>query len=214
VSYVNPLQAGAVVLVTSVGAAEGSRGAAATLACEGADLDRPALFVDVGWRPPRPTLLASAAAQELEKRIAGHLPRARAAARGEVCHLSVAADSDGFEVAAAAVTVARGALAVVHLPPALVQPLLGAGTPRPTAALLRADLRRDRALAGLIVRDLMARGLAVGVLKARLGWVTERRALFGALPAGAAGLPRWLVQRLAPAGGGVARAGVPAVEAS
>jgi len=216
-SYVNPLEQVATVLVTAVGEAEGARGAAAALACEGADVDRPALLVDVGGRPPRPTLIASAAAQELEKRIAGHLPRARVAARGQVCHLAVPGDVDGLEAAAAAVTIARGALAVLHLPPALLQPLVDGAGPRPTGALLRADLRRDRALVGLVGRGLIERGLAVGVLKARLGWVGERRALFGVLPAGSAtGLPERLVRRLVPAvpPPNRGRAGVPSLEAA
>jgi hypothetical protein len=48
------------------------------------------------------------------------------------------------------------------------------------------------------VRDLRQRGLAVGVLKQRLAWVAERRALFGTLaPGAAAGLPGALIDRLA-----------------
>ena len=93
-------------------------------------------------RPPRPTLLASAAARRLEERLAAHLPQARVAARGQVCHLAVAADPEGFAAASAAVTVARGALAVLHLPPALLQPLLdGAAGP---GAVRRPPARRPR----------------------------------------------------------------------
>jgi hypothetical protein len=45
----------------------------------------------------------------------------------------------------------------------------------------------------------MARDLAVGVLKQRLGWVAERRALFGALaPAAGGGLPGAQLRRLMP----------------
>jgi hypothetical protein len=202
VSGVNPLTDGPTVLVTAVGAAEGARPAAAALACAGADADRTALLVDVGGRPPRPTLLASAAARALEERLAAHLPRVRLAARGQTCHVAVGADSEGLEAAAAAVTVARGALAAVHLPPALVRSVLEEGQgPRPSAALLRADLAADRALLALVVRDLRGLGLKVGVLKSRLAWVAERRALFGALAPGAAGgLLGSLVQRLADQG--------------
>jgi hypothetical protein len=170
------------VLVAAVGEAEGSRGAAAALACAGADPDLATLLVDVGGRPPRPTLLASAAAQRLEERLAGHLPQARVAARGQVCHLAVPADPEGLRMAAAAVTVARGALSVVHSPQPLVQTLLAeAEGPRPSAVLLRAELAADRALVALLARDLIGRGLRVAVLKRRLSWVSERRALFGAL---------------------------------
>jgi hypothetical protein len=186
------------VLVTSVGNAEGSRAAAAALAFAGADIDRTTLFVDFGGRPPRPTLLASAAAHRFEERLVAHLPAARVAARGQVCHLAVPAGEEGLETASAAVTVARGQLAVLHVPPALLQPLLDARSgPRPSAALLRAEISADRALLALLVRDLLDRELSVGVLKRRLSWVAERRALFGALPADtAAGLPAAVLRRL------------------
>jgi hypothetical protein len=188
------------VLVTAVGAAEGSRGAAGALACAGADTDLAPLLVDVGGKAPRPTLLASTAAHRLEERLAAHLPQARVAARGQVCHLAVAADAEGLEGASAAVTAARGALAVLHLPPALLRPLLDERLgPEPSGVLLRADVTADRALIALVVRDLMARDLAIGVLKRRLSWVAERRALFGALgPAGPGGLPEAQLRRLAP----------------
>ena len=190
----------ATVLVTGVGEAEGSRPAAAALACAGADSDQATLLVDVGGRVPRPTLLASAAAHQLEERLLAHLAGARVAARGTVCHLAVAAEPEGLAQAAAAVTVARGTLAVVHLPPELLQSLLG-GEPglRPSGVLLRADVAAEGPLLALLARDLIARGLTVAVLKQRLGWVAERRALFGALPAdAAAGLPPSLLRRLHP----------------
>jgi hypothetical protein len=186
------------VLVTGVGRAEGSRGAAAALACAGADVDQATLLVDVGGRAPRPTLLASAAARKLEERLVAHLPRARIAARGQVCHVAVPAEPDGFEDASAAVTVARGALAVLHLEPSAFRSLLdGASGPQPSGVLLRADIAADRALVALAVRDLRDRDLAVSVLKRRLSWVAERRALFGALPADASpGLPRRVLRQL------------------
>lgn len=193
----NPLAGAPVVLATSVGAAEGARGAAAALACAGADLDRAALLVDAGGRSPRPTLLASAAGQRLEERLAAHLPDVRVAARGHVCHLAVPADREGLEVAAAAVPLVRDSIAVVHLPAELLRAALeGAAGPRPTGVLLRADVGEDRPLLALAVRDLLDRDLAVAVLKRRLGWVAERRALFGALQAGSGGLPRAVVRRL------------------
>ena len=91
-----------------------------------------------------------------------------------------------------AATVTRGSLAVLHLPPALLrvclQERLG---PEPSGILLRADLAADRALLALAVRDLMAEDLDVAVLKQRLSWIAERRALFGSLsPDATAGCPR------------------------
>jgi hypothetical protein len=197
-SFVNPLPGGPVVLVTAVGAAEGARGAAAALACAGADVDVATLLVDVGGRAPRPTLIASAAAQNLEERLRAHLPDAGAAARGQVCHLAVSADHEGLDAASAAVTVAREVMAVVRVPPQLLQPALAEESKLgPSGALLRADLRSDRALVALTARGLIERQLAVHVLKRRLGWVAERRALFGVLPPGSpGGLPDRLIRQL------------------
>jgi hypothetical protein len=193
----------ATIVVTAVGVAEGSRGAAAALACAGADGGTASLLVDLGGRVPRPTLVASAAARALEERLVAHLPGARVAARGQICQVAAPADPEGFAAAAAAVTVARGALAVVHVPTAELQALLAdPAAPRLTAALLRADLDADRALLALAVRDLLGRGLAVTVLKRRLRWVTERRALFGALTEDGDGLAPALVRRLTQYGEG------------
>jgi hypothetical protein len=195
-TFLNPLKAGPTVVVSAAGGAEGARGAAAALACAGADADLATLFVDVGGRVPRPALLASAAAQELERRLAAHLPDAKVAARGQVCHLAVAADAEGLESAAAAVACAREATAVVHAPPQLLQEALDSAL-RPFGVLLRVELAEDRPLLALVGRGLLERGLAFGVLKRRLGWMAERRALFGALPAGSqGGLPPRLVRRL------------------
>ncbi|HET9198059.1 MAG TPA: hypothetical protein VFN92_07390 [Solirubrobacterales bacterium] len=198
----NPLKSAPTVLVTAVGSAEGARGAAAALACAGADADLAPLLVDVGGRAPRPTLVASAAARRLEERIQVHLPDAQVAARGQVCHLAVAAEAEGLDLGSAAATVAREAGAVVHLPPELLHEVLIASAWRPSGVLLRADLDSDRALVALAVRDLLGRGLPAMVLKRRLAWVAERRALFGVLPPGGpGGLPERLVRRLT----GVAR---------
>ncbi len=195
--FVNPLTSGPVVLTAAVGEAEGARGAAAALACAGAEVDVAALLVDVGGRAPRPTLIASAAARELEERLRVHLPEARVAARGQVCHLAVAADGEGLDAAAAAADAVRGDLVVLHLPPQLLRQALGESNLRPSGVLLRSDLSDDRALVALAARDMLDRGLAVGVLKHRLGWVVERRALFGVLPAGSpSGLPERLMRRL------------------
>jgi len=192
---------GTVVVVAAVGAAEGSRGAAAALSCAGSGIGTAALLLDIGGRMARPTLIASASAHQLEERLAARLPSLRPAARGEVCHLSVAEDADGLAAAGTAVTVARGGLAVVHVAPDLLQPLLDRpGAPRLDAALLRADLRAARPLVALAVEDLLGRGLRVAVLKRRLGWVAERRAGFGVLGSDSGGLPESLVRRLLDAG--------------
>jgi hypothetical protein len=192
--------AGPAVLVTAAGPAEGARAAAAALACAGADVDRPTLLIDIDGRPPRPTLLASAAAQGLEERLVAHLPEARVAARGQICHLAVPGDPDGFQMAMSAATVGRDELRVVHAGAAAVEPLLDAAAGVLSGALLRADLPRDRPLLALAVPSLRGRVATVAVLKHRLAWVAERRALFGSLPAAAAGgMPASICRKLLPA---------------
>lgn len=188
---------GRIVLVTAVGAASGSRAAAAALACAGSEPDRPGLLIDVGGRPPRPTLIASSGARDLEERLTVHLPDLRVASRGGTCHLAVPGDRDGLGRLSAAPSLAREAVAVLHVPPALVQDVLRLSGVEPGAVLLRADLVSERPLLALAVGDLRERDLAVRVLKRPLAWVPARRALFGALPPDApGGLPARLRKAL------------------
>jgi hypothetical protein len=185
------------VVVAAVGAAEGSKSAAAALACAGSEPDRPGLLIDLGGRPPRPTLVASAGARELEERLARHLPQLHAASRGNTCHLAVPVDDSSFEGIRAALPLVRNSVAVVHLPPAFLQPILAEASFCPAAVLLRADLPADRSLTALAVGDLVGRDLLVRVLKRPLPWVSARRALFGVLPpSAAAGLPAHLRKSL------------------
>jgi hypothetical protein len=184
------MRGGSTALVSWAGGAEGSRAAAAALACAASEPDRASLLVELtDGRAPRPALIASVSARRLEERLAAHLPEARAAARGHTCHLALPADPGGLDRVPAALALVREATGVVHVPPRLLREALAARL-QPTAVLLRADLERDRALAGLAVRDLLGRGLRVAVLKRPLGWIPARRALFGVLPGDAPdGLP-------------------------
>ncbi|MFN8162886.1 MAG: hypothetical protein U0R26_03470 [Solirubrobacterales bacterium] len=93
-------------------------------------------------------------------------------------------------MASAAVTVARGSSPSCTCRRARFSHCSPAGAGRLFGALLRADIESERALLALVVRDLIAHGLTVSVLKRRLGWVAERRALFGALPPDAPGAYR------------------------
>jgi hypothetical protein len=188
---------GPVVLVTTVGAAAGSKAVAAALACAASEPDRAALLIDLGERgAPRSSLVATAGARELEERLVAHMPDAAVASRGRICRLGLAADPAAVEQLPAALPLARESVAVVDLPPALLRPLLDEPRIRPTAALLRADLAEDRALTALAVRDLMTRGLRVAVLKHPLGRLVARAAVLGALPAGGGVLPDRLADRL------------------
>jgi hypothetical protein len=178
---------GRVILVVAIGAAVGSRAAAAALACAGSEPDRPGLLIDLGGRTPRPTLVASSGARELEERLTVHLPELRAASRGTTCHLAIPGTAEALERLPAALPLVREAVAVVHVPPAHFQDALQVSGLEPSAVLLCADLVTDRPLLALTVRDLQERDLVVRVLKRPLAWVSARRALFGALPPGAPG---------------------------
>jgi hypothetical protein len=187
----------AAVLVARVGAAHGAREAAAALACAGSEADRAGLMVDLdAGRAPRPGLIATAAARELEERLAAHIPGVGVASRGRICRLALPDDEAGLELAGAALAIGRGSTAALHLPPRLVQAALERPL-CPTAGLLRADLADDRALTALAVGDLLERGLRVAVLKHPIGWVAARAALAGlSAPTGAAGIPTRIGRRL------------------
>lgn len=178
---------GRVVLVTALGAASGSRAAAAALVCAASDPDRSGLLVDIGGRPPRPTLVASSGARELEERLTAHLPELRAASRGGTCHLAMSADEASIERLPAVLPLAREAIAVLHVSPAAFQDVMHVAGVEPSGILLRAELDSDRALTALVVKELQQRGLLVRVLKRPLAWVPARRALFGVLPPEAPG---------------------------
>jgi hypothetical protein len=189
---------GRVVLVTAVDGASGSRAAAAALACAGSEPDLAGLLIDVGGRTPRPTLVSSTGARQLEERLAAHLPQLHAASRGRTCHLVVGDDSGAFESIQAALPLARESVAVVHLPQSRLRGALGEAGIRVSGTLLRADLDTDRALTALAVRGLLRHELRVKVLKRPLSWVLARRALFGVLGPGA--LPPCLCAFVEPTG--------------
>jgi len=181
------------LLVSVVGTAEGSQAAAAALACAIAVEERAALLFDVGVAGrPRPTVLASSQARELEERFAAELPEARSAARGVLCRVSLPEPP----ALAGALEAAGGCPCVVHAPPELLHESVDL-LPRPCGVVLRAELASDLSLTALAVGDLRSRGLWVRVLKRPLGWIAARRALAGALPGTAnGGLPPRLLTGL------------------
>jgi hypothetical protein len=152
---------GWVVIVTAVGAAGGSRAAAAALACAGSESDRPGLLIDIGSRPPRPTLVASSGARELEERLTVHLPELRVASRGGTCHLAVPEDGESLERLPAVLSLVRETVAVLHVPPAAFQDVLRIRGAELNGVLLCAGLDSDRALTALVVRELQQRSLPV-----------------------------------------------------
>lgn len=189
------------ILVTALGDAEGSRAAAAALACAGAAANDAPLLIELGGNPPRPTLLTSVAANALERRVRDAIgPAGAVAARGQFCHLTVTANRSALDQVAAAAAVPDGPrLVVLHLPEHLLSMAADGSTIRPCGVLLRAD-PQDRSMAARTVRELGSAGIPVSVLKTRMNWAAERRALFGALPPGAPeALPAAVVSRLLPA---------------
>jgi hypothetical protein len=186
-----------VVLVARVGAATGSQAVAAALACAGSELDSAALLVDLDdGHAPRSTLVATVGARALEQRLVVHLPDAAVASRGQICHLKLPPGPEGIAAIAATLPLVRESAAAIHLAPHLLRAVLEEPRIRPTSVLLRADLSQDRALTALAVRDLMARGLHVAVLKRPPGWRAARAALFGALSESGQALPAGLRTRL------------------
>ncbi len=156
-----------VILTTAIGASGGAAALAAAVgvASAGGAEGRCALLIDVEPppRPPRPTVLASASARELEERIralGGHF--GAAAARGNLCYLPLSAGEDPLRAVAELVAAGR-------CPPrrsssicrrrcgraAIADPRL-----RARSGLLRADLPADRALAALAVRRAARAGAA------------------------------------------------------
>lgn len=187
-----------VFIATGISGAFGLRAAAAALACAGADGARASLFVDVGGRLPRSTLMATAAARSLEERLAATLPMHSPAARGQVCHLAVRPDAAELAAVVDAVSDASVEVAVLNLPADRweIAPTFLEGI-RISGAMVRADLPAHRSQLVPLVRELIGTGLRVGVLKQRLGWQSERRAMFGLPPVnGVGGLPDALLGRL------------------
>jgi hypothetical protein len=182
-----------VVLAAASGDARGCDALAAALAVSASDEHRAALLVEVGHSGARrPTLLASPAARECESRLGG--TGAGAAARGLVCQLAAGNGEEGLDRAAeAAAEVPESRGCIVRVEASLWQAALEHPQLRPGAAMLRAELPRDRSLAALAVRDLRSRGLAVRIAPRPLGWATARRALAGVRLGGSDGarLRRW-----------------------
>lgn len=173
------------VIVSAVGGASGSQAAAALLALEAAGRDESGLLIELDQpRQRRPAVVAAAGARELEERVARLVPEARPAARGRLCCVALPGGDAGLAAAGLAVREAAEDVPCVlwargeAFRASVEDPGLA-----PLGVLLRADLEQDRVLTALLVRDLLGRGLAVGVAKRPPDWLTSRRALAG-MPSG------------------------------
>src|SRR3954471_15069006 len=129
------------------------------------------------WRPRKGPMLAAAAARELEDALRAE-GFDRVAARGRLCWLGLAPGEDPLgELRRAVDALPNGAVAIAHLPASLLQAALNGAVQKPVAALLRADLPRDRSLTAMTAIELRGRGLPVRVASRPLGRVAARRAL-------------------------------------
>lgn len=131
----------------------------------------------------RPTLLASSAARELELALRGSL---LVAARGALCW--VTAPEEEYGAALAACMAVEPDVVVAVLPPAAWRELIEVAPAGLEAALLVADLPRQKALAALLTHELISRGLRVAASGRRAGAVAARRAMAGIEPGGELGL--------------------------
>jgi hypothetical protein len=179
------------ILASSVGGAGGSAALAAAVgiaaATRGPRLEAVLLAdLDPPERPRGPTMLASAAAWELEDALRGVAPAfVGAAARGHLCQLALPAE-DGLDLLGELMEVRPPAARVfAHVPETMWADAIDRGLGA-SAGLLQADLPSDRALVALAVRELHERGMRARVAGRPLGRVAARRALAGMDPGGAA----------------------------
>lgn len=181
-------------IATALPGAGGAVPTAAALAVATASLDRfrdrgGVLVAEAGGERRRgPTMLASAAARQLEDVL--RADGLAASARGALCWTHIEADgAEALAVLRALLRAAgeRAAAGVVCLPPRLWRATLEDERLRVSGGLLRAELPAQRALAALAVRELIAADLRAKVVARAPGAVAGRRALAGLDPGGAAG---------------------------
>ncbi len=184
----------ALIVSTAVGDAGGGLAAAAAVAVALASPARTGtnasggavLFAELGEEHGRgPTMLASESARELERALRDR--GLDAAARGRLTWLRLGERDGWLERFGLAVDIAGPQCpVVVHLPAVEWRRALACDAVGATAALLRAELPSQRALAALVVADLGGAGIRVRVATRAPGRVSARRALAGIDPGGAA----------------------------
>ena len=172
------------VLASELPGAGGRLPSAAALAVAAAHGGAPVILAEVGGARGRgPTMLGAESARSLEARLRGG--GFESAARGHLAWLRLEPDgwNERLEAALELVDGTPTVVAVLEPTPfgAAVEAELGA-----RAALLRADLPRQRSLAALAVTELRGCGIPVRISRHQLGRVAARRALAGIDPGGGA----------------------------
>jgi hypothetical protein len=186
-------------LTVLAGAIPGAGGATATAAALAVSLAAQAdvaevagragatLLIELGGERRRgPTMIASAAARELETRLrdAGF----EAAARGRLAWVTLELEEGWEDRLADCLGRSSGAaFAVVVAPAHIWRDLLADDRVEADAALVRADLPAQRSLAALAAGELRAAGLRAKLATRAPGRVATRRALAGVDPGGDAG---------------------------
>ncbi len=178
---------------TTAGEATGADAVTAAVAVAATSVEpraESALVVDLrsAPRPVRGTVLASAAARELERAAADAIGL-RAAARGRICFAAPPSAADPVEaIVAALVRPALPApLVACVCDPGDFRALIAAAPEGRRGALVRALPGTDRSLLALLVAELAARRVPVRAWTRPLGLVPGRRALAGLEPGGATG---------------------------
>ena len=182
----------ALVLATGVGGAGDAAACAAAVGAAAATADElarpaPVAVAELGSRSKRgPTMLASVAARDLERRLA--TGGFRASARGSLCWLGLADGEEGLvELERAFGELGGARLVVAVVPAAIWSPALGHQALVPSGALVRCELPESRPLAALITMELRERGILARIDRHGCGPLAARRALAGLDPGGAAG---------------------------
>jgi hypothetical protein len=160
--------------------------AVAATPLEGASGSTLLLDLRAGARPPRGTVLASAAARELESTLREQ-GRLRGAARGRLC-FAVANDAEPAAALEAALGEETGAgLVVAICDRGDFRTLLDAGADFRRSVLIRAEAGANRPLIALLAAEMRDRGIPLKAWVAPIGAIGGRRALAGLEPGGASG---------------------------
>jgi hypothetical protein len=188
------LSAPRLILSTELPGARGGLATAAAVAVELATAENAerragaggaVLLAEVGAGQSRgPTMLASDSSRSLEQRLRD--ADLEAAARGRLVWVPLGGEEWLERLGLALDAAGPERAALVHLPPTGVRAALESDTVAPSAALVRAELPAQRALAALAVAELRAAGLRVRVAPRPPGRVAARRALAGIDPGGEA----------------------------
>ena len=181
------------IACTTAGEATGADAVAAAVAVAATTTDpgaEAALVVDLRTapKPARGTLLASAAARQLES-AASEAMGLRAAARGRICFAApVDEGREAVEVVEGLVAPALPAPIVACVcDPGDFRGVLAAAPEGERAALVRALPGADRSLLALLVGELHSERVPVKAWTSPIGTIPARRALAGLEPGGATG---------------------------